>query len=220
MEKNIILCGVIFIFLSGSALAGQSCLTSIAKTSPSSRFTDNGDNSVTDNITGLTWKKCMEGTMGNSCSSPESANNEIRDPKTGELKGAIATIFTWQQALQHAEAVNADAISGTNSYQHLGQSNWRLPNIKELASIVEMQCVLPAINTTLFPATHYGYNSQLPAQYGLDEGEIDQTRFPLSGMTWSATPYGNNMAWGISFAEGDDSVSNKHGTGYVRLVRD
>ncbi len=34
-----------------------------------------------------------------------------------------------------------------------GFTDWRLPNIKELISLVEHQCASPAINETIFPDT-------------------------------------------------------------------
>lgn len=60
-------------------------------------FTDNGDGTVTDHATGLTWMK-------NDSGSP----------------------LNWQQALAFAESLT-----------HAGHDNWRLPNAKELQSIVD-----------------------------------------------------------------------------------
>ncbi len=50
--------------------------------------------------------------------------------------------FTWQAALQHAEA-----------QVFAGSSLWRLPNKNELASLVEQRCYNPAINSRFFPNT-------------------------------------------------------------------
>lgn len=89
---------------------------------------DNSDGTITDTKTGLMWKKCMEGFTGNSCDT-----------------GAAAA-FTWQTALQQPGVVNSGG-------GFAGQTDWRLPNIKELTSIVEEQCYDPAINLTRFPNT-------------------------------------------------------------------
>jgi hypothetical protein len=96
----------------------------IPASAPDSRFTANGDGTVTDRATGLIWKQCAEGLSGANC-----------------LTGSAMT-FTWQQALQHAEAA-----------VFAGSALWRLPNKKELASLVEQRCYDPAINDRFFPNT-------------------------------------------------------------------
>lgn len=48
-----------------------------------------------------------------------------------------ATSFTWESALAHAAA----------------QPGWRLPNIKELGSLLEDACTYMAINENAFPGT-------------------------------------------------------------------
>lgn len=81
-------------------------------------FTDNGDGTVTDNITNLIWQK-----------TPNS------------------TPSTWEQALLNAENLTL-----------AGNSDWRLPNIKELVSINDETRNAPSINTIFFPmmvATRY-----------------------------------------------------------------
>jgi len=93
-----------------------------------------------------------------------------------------ASTFTWDKALQHAAS----------------QTGWRLPNIKELASIVELKCVDPAINLAVFPNT------------------------PSSGV-WSGSPYAgySGSAWHVFFYNGnEDYYDRSHGYYHVRLVRD
>ena len=111
----------------------QTCKDTITATAPDSRYTvANGtQGAVTDDETGLMWKRCSEGQTwdGNSC--------------TGD-----AMESTWQEALQRAREVNTG-----NAGKNLGHSDWRLPNKNELASLVEQRCSNPAINTTLFPGT-------------------------------------------------------------------
>jgi len=81
-----------------------------------------GETVVTDIETGLMWKQCPEGFSGPGCAS-----------------GSLLTL-NFVGALAAAEG------SG-----HAGFSDWRLPNLTELDSLVETSCFDPAINTRLFP---------------------------------------------------------------------
>lgn len=119
--------GFLFLLGAGPELAAKTCkYDSIAATAPASRFTDNGDGTVTDKATGLQWKRCSEGqTWGASTGC------------TG-----TATRHGWQQALQLADVAT-----------YAGKDDWRVPNVKELASIVELACYDPAIDLQSFPGT-------------------------------------------------------------------
>jgi hypothetical protein len=78
---------------------------------PAVRFTDNTDETMTDNMTGLIWTKDMKtpGPSAASCS------------KTG-------TYVSWQEALDHVKCLN--------QYRYLNFNDWRLPTADELASVV------------------------------------------------------------------------------------
>jgi len=97
-------------------------------TKPNTNYRDNNDGTITDIKTGLMWQKCSLGLTGPvsdfTCSS-------------GTIKS-----FTWLTAL---EAANNDI--------NYGYSDWRLPNVNELTSLIETACFSPSINETLFPAT-------------------------------------------------------------------
>ncbi|MBT4549899.1 MAG: DUF1566 domain-containing protein, partial [Gammaproteobacteria bacterium] len=108
--------------------AAQSCNSAIPRSAPDSRYIDHGDRTVTDSETGLMWKQCSEGLSDSGC-----------------VSGAIET-FNWQEAMARAESINSGA-------GFAGYTDWRVPDIKELASLVEIACYSPAINETLFPAT-------------------------------------------------------------------
>ena len=156
--------------LSGAALAeaAQTCHSYWPKPStPINRFTENGDGTVTDTVTKLTWKRCSEGLSGDSCEKGE------------------ALIFTWQEALKAAA-----------ESRFAGKSGWRLPDIKELNSIIERQCTMPAINEIVFPAT------------------------PTMSF-WSGTPYVGNpaYAWNVYFPYGISDGNSKSYKFFVRLVR-
>lgn len=120
------------LFISALALAtaanAQICNENITAITPDSRFSDNGDGTVTDKQTNLIWMRCSLGQTwgGTTC--------------TGN-----AVIYSWLQALQEA-----------NGYSFAGSSAWRAPNLKELTSIVEIACYDPAINHDVFPLAPAG----------------------------------------------------------------
>jgi len=144
----------------------QTCNPNIPLSKPDSRYTYNaaGDE-VTDSVTGLIWKRCAEGMSysGGTCAG-------------------MASSFTWEGALAHAETQN-------------GPSGWRLPNPKELTSLVETACINPSINLTAFPATPYNHWTSSPS--------------------WSDP----NLAWYAHFANGNVYPLKKPDGGGVRLVR-
>lgn len=96
----------------------------LPESTPTADFIDHGDGTVTHRKTGLMWKRCVEPQTwsGGAC--------------TGSTLG-----YTWQAALTHS----------TNNAT-LGHTDWRLPNRKELRSIVEYCGSDPAINQTIFPS--------------------------------------------------------------------
>lgn len=82
----------------------------------SPRFHVNGDNTVTDNLTGLMWLRdttCIWGTKR-----------------------------TWYQALGYVQEFNQ---AGINSCNTAGHADWRLPNLFELESLRDMSRDNPAL---------------------------------------------------------------------------
>ncbi|WPD22023.1 MAG: DUF1566 domain-containing protein [Candidatus Electrothrix scaldis] len=164
---------VIVTLNSALALQSANCNTAMEPSTPDSNFTDHGDGTVTDNSTGLMWKKCLEGLSGTGCS------------------GTVLT-FSWATALQQP------ALESDTTY-----TDWRLPNIKELHSIIEESCHTPAINTDIFPG------------------------IPSESVVWSSSPYAgvDTQSWNIDFSSGDMDMSpttndRTISTYHVRLVRD
>ncbi len=148
-----------FFLLALLAFAGN---TFAAKT-----YSDNGDGTVTDPTTGLTWMRCSMGQMwdGTTC--------------TG-----TASTYTWDQA---------NALTGVVTFA--GLSDWRLPSLDELRSLIDYtQATSPATNQTLFPAS------------------------PIFGF-WSGSRYASNsyFAWGVS--SGGASNGLRSSSIEARLVR-
>ena len=124
------------------------------------RFTDHGNGTVTDNLTGLMWTKDAQQIPG---------------------------IMTWQAAL--------DAC---NNLVYAEYNDWRLPNLRELQSLIDYNNVNPAL-----PSGHPFINE-------------------TSSNYWSSTTrasYPGN-AWYVAFGLGYILDSNKSFYGnYVRAVR-
>ena len=92
----------------------------------SERFTDNGDGTITDNRTRLMWTK---------------------DAGTPTVSSCAGGIKNWQEAL--------DYIACLNSINHLGYSDWKLPGVKELISLVDYSRFGPPL-----PLSHSFLNVQ------------------------------------------------------------
>ncbi len=87
-------------------------------------YLDNGDQTIVDVTTGLTWTKCALGLSGSSCTI-----------------GTVNT-YTWN--------TQSTACSSLN----LGGKSWRVPNARELQSIVDVTYQSPPHNPTYFPGTY------------------------------------------------------------------
>lgn len=139
---------------------------------PDSKFTVNGA-TITDTTTGLMWKR----------------DYEMVDPAhPGDWQNRIDT-FDWQTCLQRA-------VADTTG----GYFDWRLPNIKELQSLVPYTHVNPAIDSA-FPPT------------------------PFQSLFWSSTPMtdfnsNQNQSWLVAFDAGGTIPMPRNFAQYARLVRD
>ncbi len=143
---------------------------------PSPRFTDNTDGTVTDNLTGLIWLT--------------NAN-------------CPGTNRQWSTALTDVAQLNTDGtMNGNNcndtSNGGVHQTDWRLPNVKELQSLIDFGNVSPAL-----PDGH-----------------------PFSGVVtssyWSSTTVAGNTssAWHVYMTYGNVYSANKTtNTYYVWPVR-
>ena len=154
------------------AAAQQTCIAG-KSTLQVTRFRDNGDGTVTDVDSKLMWMRCPSGQswVDNQC--------------TGQV---IA--YNW-----------ADAVREANKLSRSGDaffSDWRLPALRDLATITDRGCENPRTNLLLFPGT------------------------PSSAF-WTSTPRpggkSEDLAFALSFGAEGVLAARKDERFYVRFVR-
>lgn len=122
---------------------------------------------VDDQQTKLVWQGCAGGVSGSTCGVGSAA------------------VYTWQEALLYCESLT-----------WAGESDWRLPNVEELTSIVDDQLVNPSVDVLNFPST--------PATYF------------VSSSTMAVATAG---VWAVSFGDGTVDSDFKTKTYNIRCVR-
>lgn len=155
-------------FVCQTAKAEQFCLASVPTTAHKDQFEEYDTGIAWHKRTNLMWMRCSLGQTW----------------EDGECIGE-ATKMTWQAALQTSVG-----------YDFLNNKQWRLPNLKELASITEKSCVRPSIDVDIFPNTP-------PDDY------------------WTSTPSIQDelRTWVIAFFNSSSSIKQKDRSLHVRLVR-
>ena len=162
-------------------------------------------NDWTGHIKALGGKRYVRAVSGKEYGINEFKDNgdgTVTDEATGLMwaQDDSGEPMTWEEALAYAE----------NS-TYAGYDDWRLPNIKELQSIVDYSGVFPAIDTSVFNI------SQIVNEKGNDD-------YPYF---WSSTsnPYidphdaeGYWYAWYVAFGYAvDQNGDDIHGAGAVRF---
>lgn len=170
MLKQILAIVVATFICFSSSWAGNCRTETMAESTPTSRFSSMGE-TVTDQETTLSWMRCAVGQQWNSKTC------------TGEPK-----TMDWQHAMAMVEQANTSKLGG--------HSDWRMPMVPELASIVERQCFNPRMNTAVFPGA---------------PSEVFWSSMEKMGTT--------NYAYTLDFGDGAAMASSKERLGAVRLVR-
>ena len=142
---------------------------------PKRFYIDHGNGTVTDADTWLTWDQCSIGQTA-------IARTENNAPACN----GVASGLSWSQAF--------DAAASANAASYKGYSDWRLPTVGELSTLVKGKAC-PTIDSTYFPDTAC-------ANYR------------------SSTHYASNIAWFVDFNGGISGLFTKIAPSYkVRLVR-
>jgi hypothetical protein len=144
-------------------------------------FVDNGNDTITDNATGLMWAKNDSGS-----DAPKGLN--------------------WEEALAYVKTQNAA--------NYLGYSDWRLPNVKELQSIVDYS---RSPDTTKSAAIDPLFNTTSITN---EAGQTDYS-FYWSGTThsnWTDTPgsAGAYVSFGRAMGYMESVWQDVHGAGAQR----
>jgi len=178
----------IILLLLPMPLLAQVCNDAIPRNAFDARYeVDLGDPAIVrDTATGLQWQRCnLAFVLDDNDGDPDYNTHSCNSPEenTDGDEEFIDEVFLW------SGAVEAAANEG---------GGWRLPNIKELTSLLEVACHSPAINTAVFPGTaELRYWSNTPSMVGDD-----------------------SRVWTIDFSDGQSTLTAKGTRLPVRLVRD
>lgn len=186
MKYLIVLTG----FLFANPISAQICSDFIEQNAFSARYEVdvNTDASVVvDLATGLRWQRCSVGLVFNDNNgSADISTHTCDEPAENsdtDTDNNIQLSWDWNEAIERA---------------HQEGSGWRLPNIKELSSLVELGCSAPAINAEAFPNTSQanGY--------------------------WTSTPNAttDSSSWSVEFVNGSNAATDKRTALPIRLVND
>ncbi len=148
---------------------------------PSPRFADIGDGSVIDNLTGLMWT-----WDGNLMANRDPGFDNDDSPGDGRV--------LWNDALLYIDKLNTEAF--------LSYTDWRLPNVQELESLVDAGMINPAL-----PAGHPSGNVQNSGYWTGTTSSSDTTSAWVIGMGDGALYFSfkdkrKRYVWAVRLAQG------------------
>lgn len=148
---------------------------------------------------------------GASLAYVEHEDGTITDTNTGLMWEKLSddrTIHNWNNVYTWDNAFSAK-IATLNAGRFAGHRDWRLPNFKELQSIVNYELV-PG------PTVAAAFNTGCTPGCTVTSCSCTQPR-----AYWSSSSYANNppYAWVVGFSVGDDGEGYKASSNFVRAVR-
>jgi hypothetical protein len=133
-------------------------------------YQDNGNGTISDLRTGLTWEKKTDANV-----------NEV---------------YTWLGAFAYVAELNA--MNGGAGFG--GHNDWRLPNVRELLSIVDYGVYYPSIHPIFGPTA----------------GRLSYVMF-WSSTSWAGQP--ETGAWGVNFRDSSEDLAGMLPFGKTSALR-
>jgi Protein of unknown function (DUF1566) len=159
------------------------------------RFVDNGDQTVTDNKTGLMWEK-KEGCGSADFLNPRCVENTYTWSAASPFTDPTGTLFSdFLERLNDLKTTN----DGTATPCFANHCDWRIPTIGELRSILSAQYPL----CTAAPCIDQSFGPTQEPYY------------------WSSSSYASapNFVWLVGFHDGGVGFSSKNSAFSARAVR-
>ncbi|MBF0259748.1 MAG: DUF1566 domain-containing protein [Desulfamplus sp.] len=145
---------------------------------------------VKDNVTGLIWENKSNKDGTKDYTNPHDADNTYTwyDSNPATNGGSAGS--------EGDENSTKDFLKALNNAGFGGYSDWRLPTVTELRSIIDYNRYDPLIDTEYFKDT-------------------------VSSFYWSSSTYVNtpDLAWSVDFKEGEGRSDSKYAEYHVRAVR-
>ncbi|HYB99070.1 MAG TPA: DUF1566 domain-containing protein [Candidatus Limnocylindrales bacterium] len=198
------------------------------------QFTDNGDGTITDQVTGLMWEKkkwvnqawypaTCNSVTDPYCADPHNVNTVYAwaagyPGRASSYDGPVVTLFLEQlnnrcdRDVSVACASNADCNASGGACGFAGYRDWRLPNVNELAGIVDYGRSIPALDPLFHNAGCAAHCSDVRST----DCSCDSNTIHWSSSTGGSYPL---HAWAVDTARGHVELANKTTGESVRAVR-
>jgi hypothetical protein len=179
------------------------------------RYTDNGDGTVTDNLTGLMWQTESSDVLNQTYTWTQSSpfadgslfNNFLATLKGGEWNSPDSALYSVVDVGAGFTAQEIASVNGANNPTPClaNHCDWRIPTRAELRTLVEFSEVCPALPG--FPCINPIFGATQASKY------------------WSTTSdpsffvSGNDKAYCVDFSNGSDCEDFKGASHYARAVR-
>lgn len=147
-------------------------------------YVENNDGTVTDAKTHLMWMQCAQGQVGAQCEG-------------------VVLQYTWDLAMRIPETLNKRG-------GFAGYTDWRLPNVQELQSLVRMDSH-PTICLDAFPnAPEALFWSSTQLHEGINDGMNEGEKVQKDD---------NALIWNVYFGTGSLGTNAPYNSYAIRLVR-